>query len=104
MKFLIRIFFYLFLLLPGLLFAQGKYDLWLKNEGFYLLTPQEKDKFRGMSDEQKELYIRDLWASLDTNPITPENEYQIEYMKRYEYAKRALWDSIGSRQNISASW
>ncbi|MCI0411188.1 GWxTD domain-containing protein [bacterium] len=76
------------LLFPALTGAQSQYDTWLKNEGYYLLTPQEKEKFRTMSDVQKELYLRNLWASLDTNPITPENEYQIEYMKRFEYAKR----------------
>jgi GWxTD domain-containing protein len=88
MKFLIRICFCLSLFVPGLLAAQGKYELWLRNEGYYLLTPQEKEKFRAMSDDQKELYIRNLWNSLDTNPVTTENEYQIEYMKRYEYAKK----------------
>jgi GWxTD domain-containing protein len=88
MRFVIRCCFFLLLLLPGLLFAQGKYELFLKNEGYYLLTPEEKDKFRGLSDEQKELYIRNLWNTLDTNPITPENEYQIEYMKRFDYAKK----------------
>ena len=88
MRFLIRNCFCLLLLLPGLAIAQGKYDLWLRNEGFYLLTPQEKEKFRGMSEEQKDLYVRDLWTSLDTNQITPENEFQTEYMKRFEYAKK----------------
>jgi GWxTD domain-containing protein len=76
------------LLLPGLLPAQGKYELFLKNEGYYLLTPEEKEKFKAMSDEQKELYVRNLWNALDSNPVTPENEYQVEYMKRFEYAKK----------------
>ena len=70
MRFFIRSCFCLILLLPGLLTAQGKYDLFLQNEGYYLLTPQEKEKFRALTDEQKELYIRNLWNSLDTNPLT----------------------------------
>lgn len=88
MRFFIRSCFCLLLLLPGLVIAQGKYDLFLRNEGYYLLTPQEKEKFRALTDEQKELYIRNLWNSLDTNPVTPENEYQVEYMQRFEYAKK----------------
>jgi GWxTD domain-containing protein len=88
MRFLIRNCFCLLLLLPGLLPAQGKYELFLKNEGYYLLTPEEKEKFRALSDEQKELYVRNLWNALDTNPVTPENEYQVEYMKRFDYAKK----------------
>jgi GWxTD domain-containing protein len=88
MKFLVRSFLFLLLLVPGLLSAQGKYELFLRNEGYYLLTPEEKEKFRALSDEQKELYIRNLWNSLDTNPVTPENEYQKEYMQRFDYAKK----------------
>lgn len=88
MRFLIRSCFCLFLLLPGILTAQGKYELFLRNEGYYLLTPEEKEKFRALPDEQKELYIRNLWNALDSNPVTPENEYQIEYMKRFDYAKK----------------
>jgi len=88
MKFLIRSCLFLLLLVPGILSAQGKYELFLRNEGYYLLTPEEKEKFRALTDEQKELYIRNLWNSLDTNPVTPENEYQVEYMQRFDYAKK----------------
>ena len=88
MRFVLRTLLFTIVLIPGFIFAQGKYDSFLKNEGYYLLTPQEKEKFRALTDEQKELYIRNLWAALDTNPVTPENEYQVEYMQRFEYAKK----------------
>lgn len=81
-----------FLLLSTLLLAEdtqpGQYDTWLQNEGYYLLSSQQKEKFKTLTDTEKELYIRNLWAGLDPDPITPENEFQIEYMKRFEYAKK----------------
>lgn len=76
------------LTLPALAGAQDTWDLWLKNEGYYLLGPKEKEKFKALPDADKEFYVRDLWAALDPNPLTPENEFQIEYMKRMEYAKK----------------
>ena len=88
MKLLFQLVVLFLLFVPRLSIAQSQYDLWLKNEGYYLLSEQEKEKFRAMSEVQKELYIRNLWSSLDPNPITPENEYQKEYMKRFEYAKK----------------
>jgi GWxTD domain-containing protein len=88
MKLLIRFIASGLLLLPLICFAQGQYDVWLRNEGYYLLSEQEKEKFREMPDAQKEIYIKNLWASLDPDPITPENEYQKEYVKRVEYAKK----------------
>src|SRR5262249_44438110 len=64
----------LVLILVPILLAAGdpKYDLWLQNEGYYLLTSQQKDKFKAMSDQEKELFIQNLWASLDPDPVTPE--------------------------------
>lgn len=82
-----------FILLSSVLLAEDKpqpsqYDTWLQNEGYYLLDTQQKEKFRAMTDTEKELYIRNLWASLDPDPITPENEFQDEYMKRFAYAQK----------------
>ncbi|HEY4491968.1 MAG TPA: GWxTD domain-containing protein, partial [Acidobacteriota bacterium] len=64
------------------------YAQWLKNEGYYLLTPEQKEKFRSLPDLDKELFIRDIWAPLDPDAITPENEFKIEYEKRFAYAKK----------------
>lgn len=87
--------FLLFILfLSGFTFAAstqsqpGPYDTWLQNEGYYLLSSAQKQAFQKMPDADKEYYIRTLWASLDPNPVTPENEFQIEYMKRLEYARK----------------
>jgi GWxTD domain-containing protein len=73
---------------PFVVIAEGQYDLWLKNEGYYLLNPKEKEKFKALPDAEKEAFIQNVWDSRDPSPITPENEFQIEYMKRFEYVKR----------------
>jgi len=78
-----------FLFLSTFVFAQStNWDLWIKNEGYYLLTGEQKEEFRKLSDTQKELFVRNLWDSLDSNPITPENEFQAEYQTRYTHAKK----------------
>jgi GWxTD domain-containing protein len=81
--------FLLLLLYTNLAIAQStNWEEWLKNEGYYLLTSEQKEAFRKMNDAQKDLFVHDLWDSLDPNPITPENEFQIDYQKRFEVAKR----------------
>jgi GWxTD domain-containing protein len=78
-----------FVFLSNFVFAQAvNWDEWIKTEGYYLLNPEQKEEFRKLNDNQKELFIHNLWSSLDSNPITPENEFQVEYQKRYAYAKK----------------
>ena len=83
-------YFLLFLLLANSALAQtgGRWDSWLKNEGFYLLTPEQKEIFIKLNDGEKEIFVRDLWATLDPNPITPQNEFQADYEERFVYAKK----------------
>lgn len=83
-----KLLFLLYLTFPFLASAQSKYDLWLRNEGYYLLNPKEKERFKSLPDPEKELFIQNVWATRDPNPITPVNEYQTEYMKRFEYVKQ----------------
>ena len=77
------------LFLSSFAFAQtSEYEHWLSNEGFYLLTADQKAKFRALPEPQKGAYIDNLWASMDPDALTPENEFKIEYEKRFEYAKK----------------
>ncbi len=64
------------------------YDNWLRYDGFYLLTDKEKEKFKDLTDTEKEVYIRNLWEALDPNPLTTENEYKDEYEKRITYVRK----------------
>ena len=83
-------YFLLFLLLANCSFAQttSRWDAWIKNEGFYLLTPDQKETFNKLNEGEKELFVRDLWATLDPNPITPQNEFQADYEQRFAHAKK----------------
>ena len=85
---MIRVFL-LILFLAGTAFAQtSTWDPWLKNEGFYLLTPDQKEEFAKLNDNEKDLFVRNLWAALDPNPITPENEFKIDFEQRFAHAKK----------------
>jgi len=77
------------ILISGLVFAQkSSFEEFLKNEGFYLLSPEQKEKFRALPEAEKQLYLNNLWASMDPDSMTPQNEFQIDYMKRFEQAKK----------------
>jgi hypothetical protein len=48
------------LLLSAFVFADSQrstWDIWLDNEGYYLLSPEQKEKFRALPDEQKQSYV-----------------------------------------------
>jgi GWxTD domain-containing protein len=64
------------------------YDNWLRYDAYYLLSDKEKERFQTLPDAEKELFIRNMWANLDPNPVTPENEFKIDYEKRLEYVKK----------------
>jgi GWxTD domain-containing protein len=79
------------LLLSASLFADtasSPWEIWLNNEGYYLLSPEQKEKFRALPDEQKQSYIDNLWASLDPDPLTPENEFKKDYEERFAIVKK----------------
>lgn len=82
------LFFLIVLFVPILSAAQENWELWMKNEGYYLLGPKEKETFIALPDADKEHYVQELWAALDPDTLTPENEFQIEYAKRVQYAKK----------------
>lgn len=83
-----RIFFLIVFLFAAPLFAGTNWDEWLRSEGYYLLSPEQKDKLKSLSDPEKEVYVHNLIASLDPSPVTSENEFELEYKKRYAYAKQ----------------
>lgn len=84
-----RIIVVLLLMIPCIANADStNYENWLRYDGYYLLSDKEKEKFRDLTDIQKEVYIRNLWEALDPNPLTTENEYKEEYEKRIAYVKK----------------
>jgi GWxTD domain-containing protein len=83
-----RLFICLLLLSSFALAQSSEWERWLSNEGFYLLNSEQKTKFRALPDPQKAAYIEDLWAGMDPDPLTPANEFKVEYEKRFDYAKK----------------
>jgi|GEM_PF-4478553 len=82
-------YFLFFFLSASAVFAQSSYwDVWAQNEGYYLLSPEQKEEFKKLNDAEKEGFVRDLWVSLDPDPITPDNEFKADYEKRFGYAKK----------------
>lgn len=57
------------------------------NVATYISTDEEKKQFNNLTDlDAKRKFLYDFWKKRDIDPITPENEFKIEYMKRVEYA------------------
>ncbi len=54
----------------------------------YTITPEERKAFLAMPADAREAFIEDFWKRRDPTPITPENEYRIEYYNRIERSNR----------------
>ncbi len=55
----------------------------------HLLTEEEKREFSGLPDDaaRREWVFR-FWKHLDPDPATPDNEYEVEFYRRVQYADR----------------
>ena len=69
-------------------------EAWASGPARYLLTESERAALDRISDpaERAELVTR-LWQKRDPDPLTPENEFRIEFEKRIQFADTYL--SIG---------
>ena len=64
------------------------YQNWLKLTS-YIILPQEKEVFLQLqNDRERDIFIESFWRQRDPTPGTPENEYQTEHVKRFEYADK----------------
>lgn len=61
---------------------------WAETAVRHLLTEREKRDFLGQPDDgsRREWVLR-FWKSLDPDPATPENEFQLEFYRRVTYAE-----------------
>ena len=65
-----------------------KYRTWMDDEVPYILTSRERDVFlRLKSNELRDRFIDEFWRRRDPVPVTPENEYQIEFGKRLAHVR-----------------
>jgi GWxTD domain-containing protein len=63
-----------------------KYRDWLKLVS-YIILPAERDVFSKLTtDRDRDIFIDAFWKQRDPTPGTPQNEYQEEHTKRFNYA------------------
>lgn len=63
---------------------------WLQVVGF-IIEDREKAVFEGLGTEwQRQRFIAEFWRRRDPLPVTPENEFYIEHMRRWTYAEDVL--------------
>lgn len=55
----------------------------------FIMTKEEADIYKHLeSDEDREQFIKEFWLKRDPDPGTEENENEIEFQKRIEYANK----------------
>ena len=60
---------------------------WLREDVLYIITPEEADVFRGLTnDQEKEFFVEQFWARRDTDPRTSVNEFKEEHYRRLAYS------------------
>ncbi len=93
---LIFVFFLLSTFSPSLFAKKDKYEKWLKDEVFLIITRDEEKAFKELkTDKEKDEFIAIFWAKRDPTPLTEENEFKDLYYKRLEYANKTF--THGSR-------
>src|SRR4030042_2854191 len=64
-----------------------QYQDWLKLTA-YIISEKEKDVFLQLTtDRERDLFMETFWKQRDPTPGTPQNEYQEEHLKRFQYAE-----------------
>lgn len=67
-----------------------KYRDWLKLVS-YIILPSERDVFFNLTaDRDRDIFIEAFWKQRDPTPGTPQNEFQEEHAKRFNYANEFL--------------
>lgn len=89
---------FLFSSFSSSLFAKkDKYDKWLKEEVFLIITKDEEKAFKELkTDKERDEFIAIFWAKRDPTPLTEENEFKDLYYKRLEYVNKTF--TYGSRK------
>jgi GWxTD domain-containing protein len=67
-----------------------KYREWLKLVS-YIILPAERDVFSHLTaDRDRDIFVEAFWKQRDPTPGTPQNEFQEEQTKRFNYANEYL--------------
>jgi GWxTD domain-containing protein len=57
-----------------------------RDEIEYLATTEELGEYDALEPEAKRRLLVDFWKARDPNPATPENEFRVEWIERFDYA------------------
>ena len=76
------------------------YRSWIEEEVVYIIAKREKDVFLDLTTTQeRDRFIEAFWERRDPDPVTLENEFEVEHYRRLEYANTVL-----SRDAPRAGW
>ncbi|HSA97134.1 MAG TPA: GWxTD domain-containing protein, partial [Acidobacteriota bacterium] len=66
-----------------------RYKTWLDEQVVYIITKKERDVFLALqTDRERDIFIEAFWKHRDPTPGTPQNEFQDEHVKRFNYANK----------------
>lgn len=86
---------------PSLFAKKDKYEKWLKDEVFLIITREEEKEFKELkTDKEKDNFIAIFWAKRDPTPLTEENEFKDIYYKRLEQANKTF--TYGNRKGAKS--
>jgi GWxTD domain-containing protein len=81
--------------------AESAYTRWLNEDVVYIITPEERSAFLGLStDAERERFIEQFWQRRDPTPGTAQNEYKDEHYRRIQYANEHFTARIGLPQSL----
>ena len=75
----------------------GKYQRFIEEEAFYLITDQEEEVYKMLkTDEERDRFIASFWDVRDPTPGTTRNEFHDEFIERAKEASNRSYPSTGS--------
>jgi GWxTD domain-containing protein len=80
------------LLLPMTRADEKKYYDQIK----YIASEEEKKLFRQLSPRGKQQFLLEFWRSRDPDPETSENEFMLEYFRRFAFCEKEFAGGINS--------
>lgn len=77
-------------------YSLSEEDIEMFNELFsYIADDVEYKQYKGLNDSEKGNFILNYWQSKDPNPSTPENEYLLKVIEKFNYAnKNFSWSDL----------
>ena len=67
----------------------GKYQRFIEEEAFYLITDQEEEVYKMLkTDEERDRFIASFWEVRDPTPGTTRNEFHDEFIERAKEANK----------------